>query len=61
MQLVELDFSNLIFQISSTDQQGDSVSTINKWYLQLIALSDLVPERIYNSHYGNGVPAMFIS
>ena len=22
---------------------------------------DIVPERIYNSHYGNGVPAMFTS
>ena len=24
-------------------------------------LNNAVPERIYNSHYGNGVPAMFTS
>ena len=29
MQFVELDFSNLIFQKSSTDQQGERLSLIN--------------------------------
>ena len=30
-------------------------------YLPFHILVDTMPERIYNSHYGNGVPAMSTS
>ena len=49
IQFIKLDFSNLIIQKSSTDQQGE--------YLDMVRM----PERIYNFHYGNGVPPMFTS
>ena len=30
-------------------------------HLHFFPLFDTLPERIYNFHYGNGVPTMFIS
>ena len=57
--------SNAFFQVSF--MSATYVETI--WFPLLRMPSSLVnhnltktlPERIYNSHYGNGVPAMFTS
>ena len=50
---------NLIFSLFQTcySRQKNPVQTRKK--IQFIKLGG--PERIYNSHYGNGVPAKFIS
>jgi hypothetical protein len=89
IQFIELDFSKLIFQKSSTDQQGVSKEKLESYYIvcTFVYSSDVTiqysleeasflltlqiplaknrlhtePERIYNSHYGNGVPAIFTS
>ena len=48
------NFPNQVAKCDDCDETGGIWRALNKFY-------DSKPERIYNSYYGNGVPAMFTS